>query len=393
MFDLLFSCSVMLWRKWRRTLLTTLNIAIGVCSVVIISSLGSTGVNLIDNEVGRLGLSGYVLTPDSKLTDYRPDSEVCRKIQDLDWIESVSAASLETGLVRMHGMISNAVVWGVGENYENVMTIPLHYGRYITTQEILSGADVCMMDIQSAKEFYHRGNIVGKVLSLECNGTRRDLEIVGIVEAGGNGLQNVLGDYIPSFLYIPSKTFETITGKKGYSQITMDIAQGKQFNEKEIVSIVERISGKDNSFMIEDLSQKNDHLKKTLGRVSSTLNAIAVISLIVAAVGTMAIMLSSVKERTREIGIKKSLGATNQRIMLEFLVESILMSCIGTIIGTTVSSFFILTAGKLLPDIPFSVDGIGLAAAVCIALGTVFGIIPALQAARLDPIESLRNEK
>lgn len=392
MIDLVRGCTVILLRKWKRTLLTALSIAIGVGSVVLISSLGSTGINLINSEISHLGLKGMVLSPDSKLTDYRPNEDICQILMKESSVEYASGSSFESGLVRMHGLISNAVIWGVGQNYQQVISIPLLYGRYISAEETTSGGNVCLLDIQSAKEFYHRGNIVGKTLSLDYNGQRHNLEIVGIVESGGNGLQNMLGEYIPSFLYLPAKTFETITGKTGYNQIALTLNKNYPFLEENVISTIEHHSGIDDAFVLDDLSEKNQRLTNMLGNVSLTLSIIAVISLVVATIGTMTVMLAAVKERTREIGIKKSLGASNIRIMTEFLIESILISCFGTLLGSVISAVCIYTVGKMLPDIPFTISGAETSAIICIVLGTLFGIIPAYQAAKLDPIDALRSE-
>ena len=114
--------------------------------------------------------------------------------------------------------------------------------------------------------------------------------------------------------------------------------------------------------------------------------------LIVAAIGTMTIMMASVKERTKEIGIKKAIGATNKRIMLEFLTESVMISCVGTAMGSVLASIIIKLSGMMFPSIPLTISGVWLSGIVCIVLGTMFGMIPAKQAARLDPIDALRSE-
>ncbi|MBR5558661.1 MAG: ABC transporter permease [Oscillospiraceae bacterium] len=392
MADLLYGCFVSLCRKGKRTLLTSISIAIGVCSVILISSLGSTGIEMINEEVKHLGLNGIVVSSDSKVSDFRLTDKEVEAILKIEEINGAAGMSINTGLVRMHGLISNAVVWGVGPDYQQVMSIPLKYGRYFGSDDISDSEMVCLLDIQSAKEFYKRGNIVGKQLSLEYANKRYNFEIVGIVEAGGQGIQGALGDYLPTFLYIPATTMQNITGKAGYSQISVDTAQNASVDMTKILELTEKTSGIYGIFTIDNLSEQNKRLTDMLNGVSLTLSLIAGISLVVAAVGTMTIMMSSVKERTKEIGIKKSIGASNKRIMSEFLLESIMISCLGTLFGVIVSVSLILLAGKSFQGISVVINGIGLAAIICIGLGAIFGMIPAYQAAKLNPIDSLRSD-
>lgn len=390
MIDLLYGAARSLWRKGRRTLLTALSIAIGVCSVIAISSLGRSGISLINREIGQLGLEGMVLTADSKLTEYRLDEESCVALAGLESVEHAAGMAIETGKLRMHGLISNTVVWGVGRGYRAVMSLPLVYGRYLEAADLAEGAAVCLLDEQSAREFYHRGNIVGKTLSLECGGRRAELEIVGIVEAaGGSGLQSLLGEYIPSFLYLPAATLQSLTGKAGFSQISLRAAEGA---DDEILRSAERSSGVAGAFVLDDLSAQNRRLNGLLENISFTLSLIAAVSLVVAAVGTMAIMTASVRERTREIGIKKSIGATSRRIMAEFLAESVMVCCLGAAWGTGLAVALVWAVGRFAPGLPVAVSGVGLSAALCVALGAVFGMLPAAQAARLDPVEALRDQ-
>ena len=392
--DILFFSLKTLFRKSKRTFLTALSIAVGVCSVVIISSLGNTGIEMINSEVKHLGLEGAIVAPDGRLTEYRMDAQLCSTIASLEQVDSAAGLAIETGKVRMHGLVSDAVVWGVGPNFEDVMSITLLHGRFISQNDMENKANVCMIDSGSAKDFYKRQNIVGKKLSFDCGGVRQELEIVGIVEAGGSGLQNMVGEYIPSFLYVPSTVLELMTGKPGFSQVSLIINEESNADlaENAIIESVERTSGRYGIFTIENLSKQNMRLNNLLNHISLTLSLIAAISLIVAAIGTMTIMMASVKERTKEIGIKKAIGATNKRIMLEFLTESVMISCVGTAIGSVLASIIIKLSGIMFPSIPLTISGIWLSGIVCIVLGTMFGMIPAKQAARLDPIDALRSE-
>jgi len=390
MIDVFCCCFRSLMRKRKRTILTALSIAIGVCSVVMISSLGNAGTALINEELDQLGLDGMVISCNEAVSDIRLDQQVCEAVSAMDMVDAAAGLCMETGKIRMHGLISTAVAWGVSSNYNNVMSIPLVYGRYIDNHELMYGKNVCLLDLESAKEFYRRGNIVGKTLSFECDGSKKDFEIVGIVKAGGTGLQNMLGEYIPSFLYIPVTAMNEITGKSGFSQISIKITDDPaNMNTEAVTKKVEEISGLYGSVSVENLSKQNERLSVMLQSVTKVLSLIAAISLVVAAVGTMTVMISSVKERTREIGIKKSIGCTEKRIMLEYLIEAVMISAIGGIIGST-AAFVIVQIISLF--IPIEITGTGTATLICVMLGTIFGVIPAKQASSMNPIESLRNE-
>ncbi len=378
-------------RRGNRSFLTTLSIAIGVCSVVLISSLGNAGNMLIRGELEQLGLDGAVVSADTKLSTYRLQDTDLQAMELISGVESAAGVIVETGLLRMRGLVSQAVVWGIEAGGNQAMSISLLHGRMITGADLEQGARVCVVDAGTARQFYSRTNIVGKTLSVEFQGVRQDYTVVGVVETGGQLTRSIAESYMPSFLYMPLSTLGNAVGKTGYSQISIKFDETATTSMTELTAAAERSSGHMGIFQAQNLSEQNQRLGEVLSVVQLALTVIAAISLVVAALGTMTIMTTAVKERTREIGIKKSIGATSGRIMGEFLAEAGMLSLGGGILGSGIAAVMLWVASGL-SGYDIHPSGVGSAVLVIFVLGMLFGVYPARLAAKMHPIDALRTD-
>lgn len=389
-----FSCAMRaIRRRFGRVLLTVISIAIGVSSVVLITNVGEIGKSFINNELGSLGLGGITITPasgESRMVS--PD--VVDIAASLNVTEAAIPIIFEYTSASYRNHVLPVAAWGIDENVLDVITLtPLH-GRLISSYDVKKGAKVCLVDENFALLAYKRTNIIGKTISVTLGSTTDEYEVVGVVKTGSSILQSIMTDVVPTFVYLPYTTVQAATAQEGLSQVAVKTVKGVSSEEAAeiILEAVQAGSGDSISYTYQNLALQKDQLNNILNIVSSVLGAIAAISLLVAGLGIMNVMIVSVSERTREIGIKKAIGASENQIIFEFLSESFIVTCIGSIIGCAVSLIITVILCSLM-GIVLSIN-LGLilfCISLAVAIGLVFSFYPSYKAAKLNPIEALRH--
>ena len=238
-------------------------------------------------------------------------------------------------------------------------------------------------------------NIIGKKIQISCNGTLEEFEVIGIIKTGSGLLQNFMGNYIPTFIYVPYTTFQRSLGRESFDQIVVKVKEGSDLEEagKQIVASLEQYNSVQNAFAANNLAKQRDDLSNMLEIITLILTAVGAISLLVASLSIMTVMLVSVNERTREIGIKKAIGASRSSIMVEFLFEAVLISLIGCLTGLLLG-YAISASGATLMEITFPLNSKTILPSVVFSLvtGIVFGVYPAYKASKLAPVDALRME-
>ena len=221
------------------------------------------------------------------------------------------------------------------------------------------------------------------------------LKIVGVASSGGNLLQNMVGDVIPSFIYLPYTTLQRYAGEASFDQIAVTMLDNQNIEavSEQIAALVNRQHNISRGFKADNISRQKETLDRVLGIITVVLSAIAAVSLVVAGLGIMTVMIVSVNERTREIGIKKSIGATQNTILVEFLIEAFTISLIGSVIGVAAGVLF-TAIGCLAISLPVLINFhlIGASIGISVIVGIVFGVYPAMMAAKLHPVNALRIE-
>lgn len=393
MIDFIRSGFRCLLRSKARSVLTVAGIAVGVMAVVIVSSIGEIGKASINSELAGMGMDSLVVSAQSGAVSKLTENEL-NKIKALDTVQNAMPlmSIITSGTLRDSGI--TVMAWGVNEDADNVIDLEVLCGRLINSGDIAEKNNVCVIDEAIAEAQYKRTNIVGKKITLNIGGNPIDFEIVGVVKNGVNTLQNMLGGFIPDFVYIPYSVMQSNLGRNTFDQITVKLSDAAQ--SAKTVSDVETAlaeSGPAGNFSVDDLLSRKEQMNNILSIAAAALSAVAGVSLIVSGISIMTVMLVSVSERTGEIGIKKSIGASRGVILAEFLIESELITLAGSLIG--------IAAGAIISGIICSVLGVGASAdpGLCgilllfsLIIGGCFGAYPAYKAASLKPADALRRE-
>lgn len=393
MIDIIRSGFRCLFRSKVRSFLTIAGIAVGVMSVVIVSSIGEIGKASINGELSGMGMDSLVVSVQSgavsKLTEEELD-----KIKSLETVENAMPlmSIVTSGTVKNDK--ATFMAWGVNEDADNVIDLEVLYGRLLNSGDIAEKNKVCVIDEAIAKEHYKRTNIVGKKITVNIGGIPVKFEVAGVVKNGVNTLQNMLGGFIPDFVYVPYSVMQSNLGRDSFDQITVKLTDASQSDEtaKEVKNALSE-DGSARDFSVNNLLSQKEKMNNILSIATAALSAVAGISLIVSGISIMTVMLVSVSERTGEIGIKKSIGASRGIILAEFLFESELITLIGSLAG--IASGFIISSvicSLTGNGVYVNVGVCGILLLISLIIGGGFGAYPAYKAASLKPVEALRRE-
>jgi ABC-type antimicrobial peptide transport system permease subunit len=381
-----------LWTNKVRTLLTTLGIIIGTTSVILLISLGTGLERYITKQIEDIGSNLLYVFPGGNGANEGPGGFTVNrlKIEHVDFIRQRIDAEAVTGAIRniatLHYQGKQAKqteVFGIDESFNRVLNYPIKEGRNITAAEIENSSNVAVIG-PSAAESLSRSSLIGKQVQV---GTKR-YTVVGVFEAKGS----VLGQDQDKVIAIPIKAMMRQFAAENINVIYIKAKKPEDVEplKRRIAQVLSRRISKDD-FSVLTQQQTLETIQGILGVLSIALAGIAAISLLVGGIGIMNIMLVSVTERTREIGLRKAVGAQPNTILLQFLIEAVVLSLIGGIIGIMLGylgsfglSFFLSTYVPLW--------AVGLAFGFSMTVGVVFGVAPAVRAARLDPIVALRYE-
>ncbi len=407
-----------------RALLTMLGVIIGIAAVIGILTVGDGFSSYITDTMSTMGASTIgvsVQERDNKLASVNPvmssmmmetpDEENLishQMISDLDsqygsQLKAISLShSLGSGQAKDGHLYANVSISGVNDDCLITSDLEMLSGRFIKDRDDEGKRMVCVVSDKLVKNMFDGDaqKAVGDTLSIKTLNDRYTFRIVGVYEYEQNPMMPSMSSDkdISTALYIPVTTAQYLSGApEAFSSITVqskpDIDSASL--AQEIADFFNRYYRKNEDYCVSAISM--DSIIETMGSVLDTLSiaisVIAAISLLVGGIGVMNIMLVSVTERTREIGTRKALGATNANIRIQFVVESAVICLIGGVIGMILGTLMGYVGSNLMgaPALP-TVGAIALAIGFSLAVGIFFGYYPANKAAKLDPIEALRYE-
>ncbi len=388
-------------RNVLRSVLTLLGIVIGVAAVIAMVTLGSGASDKVRENLSKLGSNMLIARPGQSTfgpggaTDSRAfeERDVVALKNNLSGVRGV-APTAQKQLKVVYGALNyDTSVTGTNSDWFTVQDWTIEDGRAFNEGEIRSGASVCLIGSTIVRELFGAQDPIGERLRLG----NFSCEVIGRLGSKG---QSAFGSDQDSIVVEPLRTYHRrIAGNTRINTISISANEASdvtrvQRDAEDILRERRRIApGEDDDFTIRDMTQIAATMASTTTILTSLLGAVAAVSLLVGGIGIMNIMLVSVTERTREIGIRLAIGALERQVLTQFLVEAVVLALFGGMIGI-VLGLAIAAGGASLMDVPFTADPnvIALAFAVSALIGVVFGFFPARRAARLDPIEALRRE-
>ena len=378
-----------------RSLLTMLGIIIGIASVVSVVALGNGSEKKILADISAMGTNTISIFPGRGFGDRRSGRIKTLTIDDAkviakqSYVASATPQTTSGGTLTYRNTDLSASLYGVGEQYFDVLGLKLESGRLFDETDVKEDAQVVVID-QNTKEklFGADVNPLGKTVLFN----KRPLTVIGVMKKEENSFGNA--DVL--MLWSPYTTvMHQITGESHTNSITVKIKDdaNTQVAEKGLTELLKTRHGTEDFFMNNSDSIKQ-MVETTTGTMKLLISSIALISLVVGGIGVMNIMLVSVTERTKEIGVRMAIGARRNNILQQFLIEAVLICIIGGLVGVGLSTAISLVFNHFVTEFPMEISVMSvIGAVVCsTAIGVAFGFMPANRASRLNPIDALAQD-
>lgn len=392
-----------LYANKMRSLLTMLGIIIGVGAVIALVSVGMGVRSNVTSSIASLGSNMLIVSPGSsnrggvrgaagsmQTLKYDDAKAIKDKIKNIDFVSPSVSSSYQIVYGNNNWKTS---VQGVTPEFLSIRSLSIGYGSFVSTDDMNKRNRVAVIGTTVASNLFAKDNPVGKNIRIN----NQPYKVIGLLESKG---QSSVGQDQDDVIYIPLTTAqERMLGITYVQSINVQVSSQEKMEQvqAEIENLLRSrhhiVAGKDDDFHVRNLTSLMETVNQSTSMLTLLLGAIAGISLIVGGIGIMNIMMVSVTERTREIGIRKALGATFMNIMTQFLIESMVIGIIGGIIGIV----FGCAASKVIAQLGdfttvITITPIIVSFIFSVGIGLFFGIYPARKAAKLDPIEALRYE-
>ncbi|MBS1140848.1 MAG: hypothetical protein H6R13_2301 [Proteobacteria bacterium] len=388
-------------RNLLRSFLTVLGIVIGVGAVITMVTLGNGATKMVSDQIASLGSNLLMVMPGQRLGPGRDSAGAPKfKIADIEAIQQQvnglkAVAPVVGSPVTLVAGTQNwsSTVSGTSNDYFIAGNRKIAAGRQFTDDEERAGKAVCVIGNTVRKELFGAGNPVGSSIRVKTF----DCEVIGLLVAKGQG---GMGQDQDDAVLMPLRTAQRrLTGTLDISSVMVSLKDGTDATVAiaQLRSLLRErrklAENADDNFNVMDTKQIAETLSGTIGTMTALLGAVAAVSLLVGGIGIMNIMLVSVTERTREIGIRLAIGALENEVLWQFLIEAVVLSACGGLVGVALAFVACLGLSSLM-HIPFMFNpAINLTAfGFSAAIGVIFGYVPARRAAQLDPIEALRHE-
>ena len=383
-----------------RSFLTMSGIIIGISSVILMSSLGSGATEKIMGDLNKLGIGNFDVSLDTSVENTKNRHRLQQKhidiIANIHEVEVVAPSGMSRQRIEMKNFENFTMVSGaVPETFE-IENTNLLQGRFFNSSEYRKNGYFVMIDHVSSAKIFNDESPIGKKITLKIKDIGfKKYTVVGVFKNPIASMSSIFGGNSPTIVYIPYENYQYINklDEKNYESLKVKV---KDPNELEkIMSLTSDILNKEEN--IKDLYQSVnsssglDQFNSILGLLSIFVSFVASVSLLVGGIGVMNIMLVSVTERIREVGLRKAIGAQNKDILLQFLIEALILTLTGGLIGIflgVISAVVVSGIFDMNPVIKASI--IILSITLSSMIGIVFGVYPASKAAKLNPIDALR---
>ncbi|GIP32111.1 ABC transporter permease [Paenibacillus sp. J2TS4] len=370
-----------------RTLLTMLGIVIGVASVITLIAIGKGTQKEVQDQMASLGTNLLSVSITGRGAVSSLSVEEAMELEEIETVRGVAPVVSGSTQVKYGADNANVNTMGVTASYEEVRDVHVQSGRFINAIDNRYRQKVALMGTGTASELFGDRNPVGQYISL--NSIR--FKVVGLLEEQGSSL----GGSNDNQIMIPISTAERLLRSSGVRQIYIQTESEKDLTAVQAVienKLAKKFKGDSRSYSIFNQADMVQTMTAVSSTLSKTLAGIAGISLLVGGIGIMNIMLVSVTERTREIGIRKAIGAKRKDILIQFLLESLVISGMSGVFGVIVSYSAVYFLNQSGTTAVMTWDTIAMSFLFSFTIGVMFGIFPANKASRLKPVDALRYD-
>lgn len=383
-----------------RSFLTMLGIIIGISSVISIVSIGQGGKDYISKEFEGIGSNAINISVKGKPGEvldryYFKRDDISMLTEKIPEILSVAPVISGYGASVNKDKSKESSVIATAPSYKNVINADVLEGRFLSDADIESAKNVVVIDDIIAKKIFPSSTPIGEKITIRTSSKASSFMVVGVIKNPNPSLAYEFSDDFPGMVFIPYTSTDRVFRFSNISTMVVTLSDMNKSKEisKKIIHLLEKKHVTEDKYTIEEAFKQVDLVNDVLSMFTLVIGTIAAISLVVGGIGVMNIMLVSVTERTREIGIRKALGAKEKDIMLQFLVESLIICLIGGSIGMILGISFSAILGSIVGVMPsVSIAVVLLAFLFSSAIGIFFGMYPAKKAAKLNPIDALRYE-
>lgn len=370
-----------------RTFLTMLGVIIGVSAVIIAVGFAEGSTKSITSNIESIGTNMLTVNLMGRRTSDVTYDVVAEELDKIDEIENY--APVLNGNVYIKNSKNTSISTnyvGTSENYATVQDKTVQEGRFLTSFDIKGSLNVAVVGTYVANELFPDGDVVGSYVKFN----NQNFKIVGILTQTEDGEEGTADDTI----IIPYTVAQRISKAGAVSTIYVRAKDANNVDilKENIENVLYKLYENEDYYRVTSQQAMLETLSSVTDTLSIVLAGIAAISLVVGGIGIMNTMIVSVTERTREIGIRKAIGARKINILIQFLIESLIITLLGGITGIIIGCLGITIIGKLdLVPAVYSIKWILISLIVSLLIGVVFGLFPAYKAAKMDPIKALRT--